>query len=99
MGTFGPFSVLCNLLWAWVTLLASYTALSMRVFAVLGGKTGRLAVYQGHVQTRTSKNHWAVLFSCPSHNPYWASNFGLESSLYLNISGFLLVILSFDLLV
>lgn len=39
MGTVGPFSVLCNLLWAWVTLLASYTALSMRVFAILGGNT------------------------------------------------------------
>lgn len=88
--------------WAWVTLLASYTALSMRVLQFLEARlndlsTRRLAVNQGHVQTRTSKNHWAVLFSCPSHNQYWASNFGLESSLYLDIYGFLLVILSFDL--
>lgn len=37
MGTVSPFSVLCNLLW--VALLVSYTALAMRVFAVLGGKT------------------------------------------------------------
>lgn len=54
---------------------------------------------RGTSRPGTSQSHEAVLFSCPSHNQYWASDFGLESSPHLNTAGFLLVILSFGLLV
>ncbi|XP_027282928.1 transmembrane protein 220 isoform X2 [Cricetulus griseus] len=55
-----------SLLLSLVTLLARYTALSTRVLWFLEEglndlSTVRLAVYQEHFQTRTSKSHWAAV--------------------------------------